>query len=70
VINGGASAALLAVLAEGLKSPAPQLGGSLSLLSIGWLCFMFGLLSATAGMAFRYFAQAPFTAAHDSTGIR
>jgi hypothetical protein len=66
VINGGASAALLAVLAEGLKSPAMQTGGSMTLLSVGWLCFMFGLLSATAGMASRYLSQAPFTAAHDS----
>lgn len=68
VINGGASAALLAVLAEGLKSPGTPLSASLSMLSIGWLCFTFGLLSATAGMASRYLAQARFTAAHDANG--
>lgn len=59
VINGGAAAALLALLAEGLKANgAGQWGSLLSPLGAAWLMFMLGLGCAGSATAFRYLSQA------------
>lgn len=62
VINGGAAAALLALLAEGLKSNgAGQWGALLSPLGTAWLMFMLGLGCAGIATAFRYLSQALYS---------
>lgn len=63
IVNGGAAAALLAVLAEGMKQPQSQLAALTPALSFGWFCFMMGLLATIAAHAARYFSQALFTTA-------
>ena len=58
-INGGAAAALLALLAESLKTNGGSgMGALLSPLGYAWFCFMLGLGSAGAATAVRYLSQA------------
>jgi len=62
VVNGGAAAALLALLAEGLKSNGVgQWSSLLSPLGTAWLMFMLGLGSAGSATAFRYLSQALYS---------
>jgi hypothetical protein len=64
VINGGAAAALLAVLAEALKAEQPNaLGALLSPLGWAWLSFMSGLGLAGFCTAIRYLSQASYAEA-------
>ena len=62
VINGGAAAALLALLSESLKlNGAGQLSSLLSPLGAAWLTFMLGLGCAGILTAFRYLSQALYS---------
>ena len=59
VINGGAAAALLALLAEALKSASGSTSGPLlSSLGCAWFTFMMGLACAGLAAAARYASQA------------
>lgn len=59
IINGGAAAALLALLAEALKAgPTSTAGTFLSPLGWAWFTFMAGLGLAGAATAARYVSQA------------
>lgn len=59
VINGGAAAAILALLAEGLKANGENTWQALlSPLGYAWLIFMIGLGSAGSATAARYVSQA------------
>jgi hypothetical protein len=58
VINGGAAAALIALMSEGLKANgASHLGSVLSPLGYAWLFFMLGLGCAGTATAARYLSQ-------------
>lgn len=62
IINGGAAAALLALLAEALKGgPSSATAGFLSTLGLGWFSFMLGLGSAGLATASRYVSQALYS---------
>jgi hypothetical protein len=64
VINGGAAAALLALLAESLKAGGQgSIGALLSPLGFAWLYYMLGLGCAGTSTAIRYLAQALYTQA-------
>ena len=59
VINGGAAAALIALMSEGLKANGiSNMGSLLSPLGYAWLCFMLGLGCAGSATAARYLSQA------------
>ncbi len=60
VINGGAAAALLATLADVIRSQSPN--QLLAPLGQSWLLFMIGLGSAGVATAFRYLSQATYAA--------
>jgi hypothetical protein len=68
VINGGAAAALIALMSEGLKANGISNTGSLlSSLGYGWLFFMFGLGCAGTATAARYLSQAFYAEAQRGT---
>lgn len=69
IINGGGAAALLAVMAEALKTPDSALAAKAAMLANGWICFMVGLFLSLVALACRYFAQAKFTAAYPLSGL-
>lgn len=74
VINGGAAAALLALLADGLKANGSEHWGvMLTPLGWAWMCFMCGLGLAGTATGTRYISQALYAEAfhlHESRAGR